>query len=52
MTDRQVELLYNALLETWPNLPSWEHEPRRFQYYVNMFRHCHREKWDEILTDK
>jgi hypothetical protein len=49
MTDQQDVMIYEEMLRTWPNLPSAEHEPRQFEFYMKMFKYCYPEKVQAIL---
>lgn len=40
MTEYQAELIYNDLVQLFGNrLPNFEREPRRFAYYVKIYKH-------------
>lgn len=40
MTDEEVLNFYNELVEYYGDeLPNFEHEPRRFAYFVNLYRY-------------
>lgn len=49
MTDEQSILIYEKMLEMWPQLPSAEHEPKQFEFYMKMFQYCHPEEVNKIL---
>ena len=48
ITDSQAEQIYEAMLEMWPHLPNPDHEPKRFEYYMKMFKYVHSDKIEEI----
>jgi hypothetical protein len=39
VTDEQLELALNEMQERYGELPNPLHEPKRFQYYVNMYKY-------------
>ena len=40
MTDQEIEQAYNEMVDWWGDkLPNPEHEPKRFDYYVRMYRY-------------
>jgi hypothetical protein len=39
MTDDEVLKMYNEMLEYFGTLPNPEQEPRRFAYYVKLYRY-------------
>lgn len=40
MTEQQAELIYNDLVQLFGSrLPNFEREPRRFAYYVKIYKH-------------
>ena len=40
MSDEQAEFHWNNLVQAFgDNLPNPEHEPRRFAYYVKIYKH-------------
>jgi hypothetical protein len=41
MTDEQVLEHYNRMVEYFGDLPNPEHEPKRFMYYVKLYRYYH-----------
>jgi hypothetical protein len=45
MTDSEILEFYNKLVEYYGDkLPSFEHEPKRFAFYVKMYKHVKRLK--------
>jgi hypothetical protein len=40
MTDEEILKAYEEIVQEWGDkLPNPEHEPRRFAYYVNMYKY-------------
>ena len=40
MTEHEAELIYNDLVQLFGDrLPNYEREPRRFAYYVKIYKH-------------
>ena len=40
MTDQEAEFIWNNLVTLFGDrLPNPDHEPRRFGYYVNIYKH-------------
>jgi len=37
MTNEEVILIYNEMVEVYGSLPSWKHEPQQFEYLVKLF---------------
>lgn len=50
MTDAQIERIYDAMIAVWEVLPNPEQEPRRFEYYVKLFKYCHNDEWEKALN--
>ena len=41
MTEQEIETAYNEMLEMWGDkLPNFEQEPRRFAFYVKMWKYA------------
>ena len=43
MTDQETELYYEKMLDYFGSLPYFEREPRRFAYYVRLYKYLNRE---------
>lgn len=43
MTDQETELYYEKMLDYFGYLPNFEREPRRFAYYVRLYKYLNRE---------
>ena len=43
MTDQEVELFYEKMLDYFGYLPHFEREPKRFAYYVRLFKYLNRD---------
>jgi hypothetical protein len=39
MTEQEIENVLNEMYSYFGNLPSPEHEPKRFAYYVKLFKY-------------
>lgn len=40
MTEQEAELIYNDLVNLFGDrLPNFEREPRRFAYYIKIYKH-------------
>ena len=44
MTPEDIENMYLRMLDHFGTLPSVEHEPKRFAYYVKIFKYYERQK--------
>lgn len=43
MTDQELAIIYSEFLNFYDdNVPSMEHEPKRFEYYVKLFLYSRR----------
>ena len=43
MTENETELYYGKMLDYFGYLPNFEREPRRFAYYVRLYKYLNRE---------
>jgi len=43
MTDQEAELLYEKILNYFGYLPHFEREPKRFAYYVRLYKYLNRD---------
>ena len=43
MTDQETELYYEKMLDYFGYLPNFEREPKRFAYYVRLYKYLNRE---------
>ena len=43
MTENEAESYYERLLNYFGYLPNFEREPRRFAYYVRLYKYLNRE---------
>ena len=43
MTDQETELFYEKMLDYFGYLPHFEREPKRFAYYVRLFKYLNRD---------
>jgi len=43
MTEADAELYYGKMLDYFSYLPNFEREPRRFAYYVRLYKYLNRE---------
>jgi len=50
MTDEEALKKYNDMLEHFGTLPNFEHEPRRFAYYVKLYNYYNERKQDDSTT--
>jgi hypothetical protein len=41
MTDQEVLYHYNRMVEIFNDLPDPDHEPRRFAFYVKLYKYYH-----------
>lgn len=50
VTDEQAKRIYDEMVDLWgDNLPNPDHEPRRAEQYMKMFRYCHPERLKRAL---
>jgi hypothetical protein len=42
MTESEAELYYEKMLNYFGSLPHFEREPRRFAYYVRLYKYLNR----------
>ena len=43
MTDQEAELFYEKILNYFGYLPHFEREPKRFAYYVRLYKYLNRD---------
>lgn len=43
MSNDEVELYYERMLDYFGTLPHFEREPRRFDYYVRLYKYLNRQ---------
>ena len=43
MTDQETELFYEKMLDYFGYLPHFEREPKRFAYYVRLYKYLNRD---------
>lgn len=49
MSDEEIILIYNEMVEIYGSLPSWKHEPQQFEYLVKLFLYRkHRNQITEV----
>jgi len=44
MTDEEILDEYNKMVDHFGSMPHPEHEPKRFAYYVKIYRYYHEQK--------
>ena len=48
MTDEEILKAYEEMVKEWgDSLPNPEHEPRRFAFYVKMWKYYHQRREDK-----
>lgn len=53
MTEQQYQMAYEAMAtEFGEHLPSYEHQPIEFAYYVKMFKYYRNDLWTMIMAQK